>query len=455
MKPGCRWPVTGGRSALGAAALALMAAATLNAQNPATDITKWQDGKDAAVAITYDDSTINQFRIALPLMNERGLVGTFFVITSQIPGSKHMPAYVGRPMMDIIRESATVPTGAANVLERTSVLRYLGDVLGLEELSGARGQPNNVAGVDAALEKLRATGKTYGAAPYVQVRSEESGRPRADQPGGLTWDEMRRTAAQGHEIANHTMAHARLANMDEANIRYETEKARDELREQVGEKHTYSIEAPFGIRDARVRDLLTKEFLLTRNWVSDADGVFVEGIFRGNNKDVGTSTKPYVLWERGPVSNTTLEQMTGWVDTSLQHGTWLVLVVHGIEGIGYEPIPKDRITAYFDYMKAQSARLWVATFQDGSKYMRERMASTVTSRQNGETIEVTVKHTLDPKTYDLPLTARTTVPPAWTSARVRQGARTETVPVKHENGRSFAQYRVVPDGTLVRLDAAR
>src|SRR4051812_24656365 len=89
------------------------------AQAPQTEITKWPDGKLAAVAITYDDSTINQFRIALPLMNERGLVSTFFVITGQIPGSRRMPTFVGRPIADILRESATVPTSKENVYERT------------------------------------------------------------------------------------------------------------------------------------------------------------------------------------------------------------------------------------------------------------------------------------------------------------------------------------------------
>src|ERR1041385_123779 len=92
-------------------------AGALRAQTgaPQTEITKWQDGKNAAVAITFDDSTINQFRIALPLMNERGLVATFFVITGQIPGSKNMPTFVGRPIMDILKESATVKTSEANV----------------------------------------------------------------------------------------------------------------------------------------------------------------------------------------------------------------------------------------------------------------------------------------------------------------------------------------------------
>ena len=80
----------------------LLASVSVSGQAPRTTITKWPDGKQAAISLTYDDSTINQFRIALPLMNERGLPATFFVITSQIPGSKHHPTFVGRPIMEIL-----------------------------------------------------------------------------------------------------------------------------------------------------------------------------------------------------------------------------------------------------------------------------------------------------------------------------------------------------------------
>src|ERR1051326_7904063 len=105
-------------------------AAALGAQavGPSTEITKWPDNRQAAVAITYDDSTINQFRIALPLMNERKLVATFFVITGQIPGSKNMPTFVGRPIMDILKESATVPTNKDNAYERASMISYLAEI---------------------------------------------------------------------------------------------------------------------------------------------------------------------------------------------------------------------------------------------------------------------------------------------------------------------------------------
>ena len=43
-----------------------------------TEITQWQDGKKAAISITYDDATINQFRQALPIMDTLGFKGTFY-----------------------------------------------------------------------------------------------------------------------------------------------------------------------------------------------------------------------------------------------------------------------------------------------------------------------------------------------------------------------------------------
>ena len=43
-----------------------------------TSITKWPDGKRGAMSITYDDGSINQFRIAVPIMDYAIL---FFVCT--------------------------------------------------------------------------------------------------------------------------------------------------------------------------------------------------------------------------------------------------------------------------------------------------------------------------------------------------------------------------------------
>src|SRR6185295_19296583 len=103
-------------------------------QEPRTEIMKWQDGKAACVSLTYDDSSINQFRIDIPLLNERSMPGTFFIVTSNIQGSRNQPTFAGRPVMDIIRESEKIPTTKDNVFERTSLLNYLQTVQRVPEL---------------------------------------------------------------------------------------------------------------------------------------------------------------------------------------------------------------------------------------------------------------------------------------------------------------------------------
>src|ERR1044071_8596133 len=96
-----------------------------NAVNSQTEITKWQDGKTAAISLTYDDGSINQFRYALPVMNRLHMPATFYIITGPIPGSKYQGKFIGRPVAEIIAETANVPTNADNYFERASAAKYL------------------------------------------------------------------------------------------------------------------------------------------------------------------------------------------------------------------------------------------------------------------------------------------------------------------------------------------
>ena len=241
-----------------------------------------------------------------------------------------------------------------------------------------------------------------------------------------------------------------MPGLDEANMLYEAMKADEDLRREMGDTHTFSIESAYGIHDARVEKILVPRFPLTRNWVTDAFMVASSG----DGRDPASMTREYVQWQRGLITKTPPEEMNGWIEKSLATGTWLVLVIHGIEGIGYEPVPAANLRAYLDYMKAREDRLWVATFADAAKYVRERMASQATTKQAGNAIEVTVRHSLDPKRYDLQLTAKTTVPAEWSAVRVRQGNVTKTIAVQRERGDSYVTYRITPNGSVARLERA-
>jgi peptidoglycan/xylan/chitin deacetylase (PgdA/CDA1 family) len=428
----------------------LLALASVRAQQPPrTEITKWQDGKQACVSLTFDDSSINQFRIGIPLLNERSLPATFFIVTGNIPGSRFRASFAGRPIMDIVRESEKVPTNKDNVFERASLLNYLRTGQREPEVAEfnaqrlgrlvREGKLDEVAQVvDGFMAKLRQSGMTYS------LREPE--RERRDR---FTWDDFRRFAAQGHEFASHTVTHPYMSVLDEANMAYEIEKSVEDIRENLGWRHTFSIECPYGIHDERVRPHAESRVPLTRNWVSDD---FMDGIMRGNSRHPKTSTKEYVQWQRGPAAKTPLETMTGWIDTSLDHGVWLVLVFHGIEGIGYEALPTEIVRAYFDYIKQRDTRLWVATFQDAGKYARERMSSKLTARQVGDAFEVTLTHSLDRKLYDLPLTARTTIPADWRVVRFSQGADVRWLPVHRSGGETFVLYRIAPNAGAAKLE---
>jgi peptidoglycan/xylan/chitin deacetylase (PgdA/CDA1 family) len=433
---------------------AFFLALPLCAQTPGSEIAKWQDGKDACVSITFDDSSINQFRIAVPLLNERRLPGTFFIVTGDIQGSKYQPAFAGRPIMDIIRESEEVPTTKENMFERTAMLNYLQTVQQVPELRGFSAQnlerpiaradlPALAAAIDPLLAKLRQSGVAYA----TGARKSAVG----DRRYVLTWDEMRRHMAEGHEMANHSITHPFMPALDEANIAYELDKSKQEMLEQLGPKSTFSVEAPYGIDDPRVKDVVASRFPLTRNWVLDD---FMDGFLRDDRHDPTQSKKEYVQWQRGPLSRTTLAEMKGWVDTSQAHGIWLVLVIHGIEGIGWESLTTETVRSYYDYIAEREGHLWIATFQDGAKYARERHNSAIATKASGDRIEVMVTHSLDKTLYDLPLTVKTPIPADWKLVRFQQGQDVRWLPVHHEGDAAYVMYRIAPNGQPATLEKA-
>ncbi len=105
--------------------LILSCAGKMNQKPGYTEITKWQGGKKAAVSITYDDGSIHQFTVAVPIMNTLGLPGTFFINTEKVNGSAK-GKFIGRPAETIIKETATVKTNPDNLFERASLIRFTG-----------------------------------------------------------------------------------------------------------------------------------------------------------------------------------------------------------------------------------------------------------------------------------------------------------------------------------------
>jgi peptidoglycan/xylan/chitin deacetylase (PgdA/CDA1 family) len=403
-----------------------------------TRILRWKEGKKAAVSLTFDDNTINQFRVALPIMEEMGFRGTFFINTGLIPGSEFQSRFIGRPVEEIIRETATIPTSPENLFERGSAVGFLG-YEGLMEYHTRAG-----AAVDAGdMEKAcRIIDEAY---TRVRTGRVKKSRPEDAVPdtGRITWDELREFAVRGHEFASHTISHPRLAILDEANMLWELEKCREEILNQLGPQHTFSCECPFGTENERVMKYAFNIYPALRNRMPEE---YMAELNRSSRTSPGEEDREYVQWQRGALSDTPLEVMASWIDTCLAHeDIWLVLVFHGIDGVGWEAIPGDTIRSFFRTIKSHEEDLWIATFRDVAKYMRERMQGEVEPVMEKGRISVVLTHSLDPALYDLPLTLYTVIPERWEHIRVSQGGRDLDFETGSDQSGKYIIYQAMPN----------
>lgn len=375
-----------------------------------TEITKWQGNKKSAISVTYDDGIVNQFTIAKPIMDRLGLPATFYIITGKVEGSG-VGKFIGRAQKSIIKESATIETNADNFFERASLIAFTGtsEAEDYHARTGSlfeQGKVQEAYGlIDEGYEKIR-NGTMKDTDDVVFHNNVED---------TTTWEQYKSFSAQGHEIASHTVTHPKLAVLDEVNMLYELEQSKADLLKFIGPESTFSAEGPYGTENERVMEYAHKVYPSLRNRMPED---WLEEINRGSKMNPADSKKEYVQWQRGPLTDVSVDEMKRWVDTGMAHDNiWLVLVFHGVENLGWEPKTSAELEDYFTYLKDNEETLWVATFRDVTKYVRARQNTEVQSNLENDKITISLTSELDPKIYTVPLTIKTYIPEDWKQAK--------------------------------------
>lgn len=378
-------------------------------------------------------------------MEKIKMPATFFVITGPITGSKYHGKFVGRPVADIIKESATIPTNDQNFLERCSAAGYLG-------YKGTIGFHTKAGGMYDSGKKDKAfklMDSLYTKVRHGDFQPGYEPCPEYLQAEGSTWEDFKKDAAEGYEIASHSITHATMPGLDEANIKYELEKSKEEILTHLGPKYTFSCEVPYGYENERVMKIAYPIYPAFRNRMPEP---WLKEIDRAKRETPGSTDKDYIQWQRGATTKTPMPLMKSWVDTvANKDNTWLVLVFHGIDGMGYEALPSTMLDEYFHYIRSKEDKLWVATFGDVTRYMREREASKVMTDNKDGKIMVSLNHTLDKTQYYLPLTLKTYVPAGWKNVKATQGKHTHQLQVKSDDKGNYVLYQAEPNGVNVVL----
>jgi peptidoglycan/xylan/chitin deacetylase (PgdA/CDA1 family) len=175
--------------------------------------------------------------------------------------------------------------------------------------------------------------------------------------GGLSWDEIRDIHNMGMEIGNHSLVHAFLNKIsDEHELRHQVYDAADIITREVGETPV-TFAFPYNEWSPEARKIvLEKHIAIRENWT-----------------DYG-----------GPTFTTAFANAL--VQKALQHHTWLVPMIHGIDG-GFLPLSSSVFRQHLQFIKDHEDELWVSTYADVARYQQERTAASLTVQDSvpGET----------------------------------------------------------------------
>lgn len=170
----------------------------------------------------------------------------------------------------------------------------------------------------------------------------------------------------------------------------------------------------------------------------------------------------YNLYMRG-IDNSTLEQNKSYVQLCIDQGGWFISMTHAVINDSDDPTKPERFEAFYQYLSEKQANgeIWVTTFAEATKYLRERQNSEVLAYTDGEGIRVGIKMSdytgdglpLTPEIFNVPLTVKVEVPKHWSAVKCTAGDKNLYKSTFTESGRRFVLVDIVPNGEEINLSA--
>lgn len=167
-----------------------------------------------AICVTFDDGYRDNAEVALPLLEEKGIPGTFFISTGYLDG--------GRMWNDTVTEA--VRRMGPGALDLTA------EGLGYYFLEGL---PQRVSVAEQLIRdlKYRESGERQRLVDHIAALA------RSDLPKDLMMDssQVRELRDAGMEVGAHTVTHPILAKLDDTQARYEITESRKRLEALIGQ----------------------------------------------------------------------------------------------------------------------------------------------------------------------------------------------------------------------------
>lgn len=254
------------------------------------------------------------------------------------------------------------------------------------------------------------------------------------------WTFLQTAAAQGHEVASHTVTHPSLSGMALADQTIELKDSKDAIESHIPDRKCLTLAYPYCVPSSLA--LTTQYYIAARHCQGSIEPSTPKDFYQISSIICGSAG-----------SVTTAGDFSVRFQSTANSNGWCVFLIHGIDNDGgYSPLSSVELRASLAYLIARTGTFWVATFADSVRYIRERNAVSVQESSNrGTSMTLRVTDTLDDAIYNLPVTLRRPLPPGWPAASVSQNGRTVAAAVVTVNSLTYTVFDAVPDAGDVIL----
>jgi len=241
--------------------------------------------------------------------------------------------------------------------------------------------------------------------------------------------EWKQLAADGNELANHTVHHPCLLpeitphsqdytpQMMEAEIK----DAAHEIQQATGSQRGMTFAYPcgnmsFGMPEDQVRNAaLYSQFI--------AENSFGARAYEGGSPQGPEDVNVLAVTDLGFTAEKDFPTLLEMARPAVQAHNWGVYCFHGVGGdwLAITPETLDELATYFE----RHSEIWTATFGDVLRYIQESKAAGIRVTQSDATSStIAMTWPMDQKIYDVPLTLKVEVPQTWKDVSATADGRT-------------------------------
>lgn len=186
----------------------------------------------------------------------------------------------------------------------------------------------------------------------------------------ITWQMVNEAAANGNEIANHTLTHPHLSHMYVDSMEYEVDACNRLIDKYVAGQHSITMAYPFG--DGGNNNDSEKLVMKTVQTYCIGARATRNNKLTYNPYSFAVTNDAYYLVNSDMIADSaSMAALPAQLDETIAVGGWYVPTYHGIEN-GWII---TKATVFEEHLKAFTKRkdvLWIAPFANVIKYHKER-----------------------------------------------------------------------------------